>query len=338
MYRSLSETMRDPFAINTIAMVNELKIPISKSRIREIFYSRFKDKHILLLTEFQETLDELGITSFIAKVDYQKLKTFYPPFLLEMENDRNEDCFTLITKVDGDILYSYDINEKRIMELDASTSFGNKKCMVLLIDSFNTAYGENNFERNVRDERRSELAFAKNIVLQQNLLTNAECGDIIRYCENNHLFERSLVSKLDLQGNRWIGHSHVRTSFSADLDNYQGLGNILQKIETLLQTTPGHIAPVQCIRYEPTQQFKIHHDAADGDQRIRSVFIYLNENLTGGQTYFPEIDKRFIPKTGTCLTFPNLNAQLKRLPQSLHASLPVTDGVKYILTAYENVL
>lgn len=338
MYRSLSETMRDPFAINTIAMVNELKISISKSRIREIFYSRFKDKHILLLTEFQETLDELGIKSFIAKVGYQKLKTFYPPFLLEMKNDQDEDYFTLITKVDGDILYSYDINEKRIGQLNASSAFGNKKCMVLLIDSFNPGYRENNFENNVSDEKRDELAFVQNIVLQQNFLMDAECSDIIRYCENNQLFERSLVSKLDLQGNRWTGYSNVRTSYSAEIDNYPDLANILQKIEKLLHISPGHIAPVHCIRYKPTQQFKIHHDAADGDQRIRSVFIYLNENMTGGQTYFPEIDKRFIPKTGTCLSFPNLNAQLKRIPQSLHASLPVTDGVKYILTAYENVL
>lgn len=338
MYRSLSETMRDPFAINTIAMVNELKIPISKSRIREIFYSRFKDKHILLLTEFQETLDELGIASFIAKVDRQKLKTFYPPFLLEIENDRGQDYFTLITKVEGDLLSAYDTNENKIMELDASVAVGNKECMVLLIDSFNAGYWENNFEKNVSDEKRNELAFIKNIVVRRNFLTNAECGDIIRYCENNYLFERSLVSKLDLHGNRWTGHSHVRTSFSADMENYPGLSNILQKIEILLDIRPGHIAPVQCIRYEPHQQFKIHHDAADGDQRVRSIFIYLNEDMSGGQTYFPEIDKRFNPKTGTCIAFPNLNAQLKRIPQSLHASLPVTEGVKYILTAFENVL
>jgi len=338
MYRALSETMRDPFAINTIAMVNELKICISKSRITEIFYNRFKDKHILLLTEFQETLNEVGITSVIAKVEFQKLKTFYPPFLLEIKNDQNEDFFTLITKVNDDLLYAYDINEKKIVELEASGLFKDKKCMVLLIDSFSSAYRENNFNENIVDESRNELEFRSKIILHPNLLTATECGAIISYCENNGLFEKSLVSKLDLQGNRWTGHSHVRTSFTADLVNYPGLNTMVQKIQKLLTIKSGHIAPVQCVRYESGQQFKMHHDAADGDQRIRSVFIYLNGDMTGGQTFFPEIDLRVTPETGTCLAFPNLNTRHERIPQSLHASLSVTEGVKYIVTAYENVV
>ena len=337
MYRAISETMRDPFAINTIAMLKQLNIRVSKSSVREVFYQRFKDSHVLLLDDFQEILKGMGIATFLAKVDYSKLKRFTPPFLMELINDQGEDYFTLITKVDGNILYVYNINENTIVLQNISGDFAYKKCMVLLVESYNSGFEEENFQKNLVNERRKESFFSKSIRINHDLLTIQECGDIINYCEDNCMFERSLVSKLDLKNRLWTGYSHVRTSFSANLENYPSLYDIIKKIENSLQIEPGQIAPVHCVRYLPNQEFKIHHDAADGDTRMRSIFVYLNNCISGGETYFPEIKKRYTPKVGTCLAFPNLDKNLKRIPQSLHASLPVVDGVKYILTAYENI-
>jgi prolyl 4-hydroxylase len=338
MYRSLSETMRDPFAINTIAMLQELNIRISKSRVREVFYQKCKDQHIFLLEEFQSILQEFGLITFIAKVSYEKLKTFDPPFLLELSNDQGDEYFTLITKVEKETLHVYDVNEKKTYLMDLSDRFHGRKCMVLLIESFNPAIVEVEFEKRLRKESRDEKSFSRNIHIQKALLTQDDCADIIHFCENKHLFERSLVSKLDLQERVWTGYSHVRTSYSANLEAYPRLSVVTKKIENSLHIKPGHLAPIHCVRYQPSQQFKIHHDAADGDKRVRSVFVYLNQGMKGGETYFPEIAKRVIPETGTCISFPNLDRNLRRIPQSLHASLPVSEGVKYILTAYENLV
>lgn len=338
MYRGISEVLRDPFAITTIALLQELGIRISKSGVRKIFYQRFKDKHLLLLNELQAVLKEVGIETFIALVDYDKLKTFDTPFWLELANDDREQSFELITKVDNNLLYKYDLNAQRTVCRDESLSFQDKKCLVLLLESYCLDYVENAFESNVLIEKQSEAAFSKKIFLYPDLLTPNECFDIINYCESNYLFEKSLVSKIDIHGNLWTGTSSVRTSYSADLKNYPLLNYIVKKIAKTLNVPFCHISPVHCVRYSTKEQFKIHHDASDGDVRMRSIFIYLNEGMSGGELYFPEINRKYVAKTGTCISFPNLDEKLQRIPQSLHASLAVTDGVKYVLTTFENLI
>jgi hypothetical protein len=329
--------MKDPFVINTIHLLKQLNIIVSKSKIREIFYNKFKDKHVLLLDEFQKTLTEFGVNTFIAKVNYEKLKSFYTPFFLELINDQGEDCFTLITKVDGEILYVYNYNEKNIIPLNISELFLKKKCMVLLVDSFNSIFFDFHFTENLKNEKKLETTFSESMIIKQNLFSDSECKDIIRYCEDNLLFERSQVSKLDLQEKLWTGFSHVRTSFSANMKNYPKHKDLIRKIEKALQIDANCFETIYCIRYLPNQEFKIHHDASDGDKRLRSIIIYLNHCINGGETFFPEISQKIIPKVGLCLSFPNIDENLNRIPQSLYASLPVTEGVKYELTLYQNI-
>jgi len=88
-------------------------------------------------------------------------------------------------------------------------------------------------------------------------------------------------------------------------------------------------------------------DDANGDRRqIQTVFsnggnrawtalVYLNDQFSGGETAFPELDLEITPKTGRLLLFSNLHTEPRSGPVgtlhelSLHAGLPVLDGEKF---------
>jgi len=79
-------------------------------------------------------------------------------------------------------------------------------------------------------------------------------------------------------------------------------------------------------RYEPGEHHSTHWDTVvelpDGiSSRITLVF-YLNDGFTGGETEFPELGKRVVPRRGSALLFQH---------RVLHSALEVTSGVKYAL-------
>lgn len=79
-------------------------------------------------------------------------------------------------------------------------------------------------------------------------------------------------------------------------------------------------------RYVPGEHHSTHWDTVvelgnNVSSRITLVF-YLNDDFTGGETEFPELDKRIVPKRGMALLFQH---------RVLHAALTPTAGVKYVL-------
>ena len=67
-----------------------------------------------------------------------------------------------------------------------------------------------------------------------------------------------------------------------------------------------------------------------GGQRTKSALVYLNEDFTGGETEFPQINIKVLPKRGKLLAWDNLNSDGSLDYTSLHAGLPVESGIKYI--------
>jgi prolyl 4-hydroxylase len=62
--------------------------------------------------------------------------------------------------------------------------------------------------------------------------------------------------------------------------------------------------------------------------------VFLNEPLGGGQTQFPEAKIAIVPRAGTLLMWNNLDADGQPNTVSLHQGLPVTKGLKYIITKW----
>lgn len=82
----------------------------------------------------------------------------------------------------------------------------------------------------------------------------------------------------------------------------------------------------RCYRYHPGQRFAPHYDGAfvrsPDEYSLLTFIVYLNEGFEGGETDFPTLGERVVPRTGTALFFQH---------RVLHEGCVVTQGRKYAL-------
>jgi prolyl 4-hydroxylase len=173
---------------------------------------------------------------------------------------------------------------------------------------------------------------------RQNFLDDAECGFLIGLIDAS-----SRPSSQFLYGQE----AGNRTSSSGDLYRWDpGVIAIDNRICALLGIDPSHGETLQGQRYEPGQQFKAHHDffhvsqpywpeqEKHGGQRSWTAMIYLNEPEGGGETQFPMAGIAVSPRKGMLLAWNNMGADGAPNMDSIHAGLPVTAGVKHIVTKW----
>lgn len=79
-------------------------------------------------------------------------------------------------------------------------------------------------------------------------------------------------------------------------------------------------------RYGPGQRHGAHWDSvvelADGVRSLLTLVFYLNDGFTGGETDFPELGQRIVPRRGRALLFQH---------RVLHEASEVTAGEKFVL-------
>lgn len=129
---------------------------------------------------------------------------------------------------------------------------------------------------------------------------------------------------------------------------------------TIMVDGKDEMGPPQLVRYTSGQKFNIHHDfyqapqwAYDGSQRkfnrVASFFVILQDNCTDGETYFPYITTpangsltksnpfwrehedggiAFRPIKANALFWMNLHANGTGDRRTMHAGLPVEEGLK----------
>jgi len=61
---------------------------------------------------------------------------------------------------------------------------------------------------------------------------------------------------------------------------------------------------------------------------------FVNEDFEGGKTVFPKWNASVEPTVGSVITWRNMTIDGSLEEDSLHAGLPVTKGVKYILVIW----
>lgn len=93
--------------------------------------------------------------------------------------------------------------------------------------------------------------------------------------------------------------------------------------------------PLSVMRYDISQQYRMHVDALPGteNQRIKTAIIYLNHGYKGGETLF-EQGPKIAGQQGDAIVFDNVKDDGSSDPVSRHAGLPVTRGVKWIATRW----
>lgn len=112
------------------------------------------------------------------------------------------------------------------------------------------------------------------------------------------------------------------------------------------QTRPQQGEPLTLLVYRPGQQYKPHWDhlvdtmeesfgrIGRSGNRAYTALVTLDDAFTGGATRFTrlDIDVRLAP--GDMLVFENLDAAGKRHDDSMHAGMPVEDGVKWLASKW----
>lgn len=163
---------------------------------------------------------------------------------------------------------------------------------------------------------------------------------------------RQLIAMIDRTAvpSKVLSHGETepwRTSSSGDVDAYDPfIQKIEAKIDALLGLPHEYGETMQGQRYEPGQQFKYHLDlfwtkaeywkaeSKRGGQRSITAMAYLNDVEAGGDTEFTQIGMSIKPRRGALLIWNNNLPNGMPNENTMHAGMPVIQGVKYVLTKW----
>jgi prolyl 4-hydroxylase len=175
------------------------------------------------------------------------------------------------------------------------------------------------------------------ITILDTQLTTDECNDIIAIGSEKLTTAKTLGEQID-------GYRTAQESWITEVNP------LINKLKFLVKTYTG--LPIEnqeaphFILYEIGGEYKQHYDffhkgedyydslMSRGGQRVFSCLFYLNEDFLGGETLFPNKRIAVTPKTGRLLIWKNVldNGQVDY--ESLHAGLPVVEGVKKIIVIW----
>ncbi|MCY6412925.1 2OG-Fe(II) oxygenase [Acinetobacter sp. VNH17] len=179
----------------------------------------------------------------------------------------------------------------------------------------------------------------------EDMLSEAECDELIHLSEQSGEFERALILNDETASNE-IG-SHRKSDSMCYLHGQNPLiATIEQRIATLVNWPATHGEYLQILRYQQTGEYRPHVDffssnspggvksLSYGGQRVATFILYLSDVEAGGSTKFPNLGLEFKPKKGAALLFTNIDILGRPDQNTLHAGMPVIDGTKYIATKW----
>ena len=122
------------------------------------------------------------------------------------------------------------------------------------------------------------------------------------------------------------------------------ISGIISKLETKLNKKYGiitsNLEDWQICKYYEGDYFDFHLDCgcwADSysGERQKTIMIYIESSVKGGETYFRALNKRIKPKTGKLVLWNNLLPNGNCNHGMIHSGLPVIEGEKTILVTWE---
>ncbi|QXT34375.1 2OG-Fe(II) oxygenase [Sphingomonas sanguinis] len=173
------------------------------------------------------------------------------------------------------------------------------------------------------------------ISVESAFMSKEKCYEIIDYCESL-AYRRSRISENRSGVNTDTISIKARSSSSVVLRDRSNplVAEIYRRCADIERLPEQYIETIQSVRYKKGQRFRTHFDGGLGLPRLTTFLLYLNEEFSGGETYFPMLDMAVSPKTGSCLRFPSCMPDGRVIWQSEHGGLPVTDGTKYALNIW----
>lgn len=139
---------------------------------------------------------------------------------------------------------------------------------------------------------------------------------------------------------RWDSATQFRRRDRADAPVGPTAAEVRHRFASAIGLGEDHLEPLRLVRYsEVGQSFEPHVDwipdesddqlAAIG-QRVATGLLYLTSlpEGVGGETTFPELDLTFVPRAGSLLLWPNVDAEGRPLPETVHEARPLrSEGV-----------
>jgi prolyl 4-hydroxylase len=188
------------------------------------------------------------------------------------------------------------------------------------------------------------LSEAPNIRVIEGFATPDECEWLIRLARDR--LRRARIYRKD-------GAGHVEADSRTNSEADYTIGNadvvlalIVERIAMAVGLSPRLFEVAKLLRYEPGQHFGPHCDfqqpttpalaqeIMQHGQRIATALVYLNDDYSGGETEFPRIGLRFKASRGDALLFANVKPSGALDYDTLHAGLPPTRGVKWVLSQW----
>ena len=137
----------------------------------------------------------------------------------------------------------------------------------------------------------------------------------------------------------------IRKSETAFMPDDEMTINIKKKASKYTKLPWFNAENLQLLKYNPGGKYEAHYDfflsarnpnsieykkmISEGGDRIYTFFIYLNDDFTGGETEFPNLGKKIIPKKGKAVFWRNLHKDGSHNIFSKHSGNPVKSGIKY---------
>ena len=155
-----------------------------------------------------------------------------------------------------------------------------------------------------------DMKIAEKIWVVEEFLTAGECAEWIDFAENTEFDEAPISVGFGKETVR----KDIRNNNRAMIDDVDKSFLLWQKAKKHLPKMIYHRVAVglnerlRFYRYDPGQQFKTRFDGSfrrpTGEQSLITFMVYLNEDFTGGETTFLNLEKTIIkPETGMMLAF-----------------------------------
>ena len=193
-------------------------------------------------------------------------------------------------------------------------------------------------------DRPESLSSAGNVLKFSKFLTPLECSYIkaaaapaIQPSSTIHPHTGELVK------------NEIRTSSSSNFDPVSRdhfVYSVEERIAAATHTTVEQGEPLNVLYYRIAEEYKYHYDflspnnederrlLKEGGQRKYTFLISLNEEYSGGETYFPRLDVKYRGRLGDALMFRNTGSDGQPNELMLHAGMPVTDGQKWVASKW----
>ena len=193
-------------------------------------------------------------------------------------------------------------------------------------------------------DRPEILSSESNVLKFRNFLTPIECSYIkaaaapaIQPSSTVHPHTGELIK------------NEIRTSSSSNFDPVSRdhfIFSVDERIAVATGTTVEQGEPLNVLYYRIAEEYKFHYDflsaknederrlLKEGGQRKFTFLISLNEEYSGGETYFPRLDVNYRGQLGDALMFQNTGVDGQPNELMLHAGMPITGGQKWVASKW----